>query len=137
MARPTVATVEPATVVVRIPMAFIRHAGRKAVLTPEGSLAPARPWPRTNNALITALARAFRWRTQLEAGVYGTVAEIAAAEGINDSYASRILRLTLLAPDIVEGILNNQWVGGANLRGLLRPFPVEWTSQPIFLSRIV
>ncbi|MEO3470402.1 hypothetical protein AAFN86_00955 [Roseomonas sp. CAU 1739] len=56
--------------------------------------------------LIKAVARAFRWRLMLEAGRFGTINELAAAEKINSSYVSRVLRLTLLAPDIVEAILD-------------------------------
>ncbi len=129
MARPDLPSGEPDTVVVHIPIVFTRRGGRKALIVPDGSPAPTRVCPQANNALIIALARAFRWRKQLEAGVYATVAEIAAAEGINDSYASRVLRLTLLAPDIVEGILNDTRVGAADLQRMLRPFPVEWASQ--------
>ena len=137
LTRPTVATAPPDTVVVHIPMAFARRGGRKALITTDGSPAQAPQRPHTNSPLITALARAFRWRKQLETGVYATVAEIAAAEGINDSYASRILRLTLLAPDIVEAILDGRQSTDMTLSRLLRPFPVEWASQRRLFSRIV
>jgi hypothetical protein len=56
--------------------------------------------------MVTALARAFRWRKLLEPGVFATVEEIAAAEIINASYVGRVLRLTLLAPDLAEAILD-------------------------------
>ena len=76
--------------------------------------------------LVKALARAFRWRKMLETGRYGTIGEIAAAEKINDSFVSRLLRLTLLAPDIVEAILDGRQPEGMTLPGLMEPFPVEW-----------
>ena len=79
--------------------------------------------------LIKAVARAFRWRRMLETGRYGTIDEIAAAEKINDSYVSRVLRLTLLAPDIVEAILDGRQPEGMTLPGLMEPFPVEWKGQ--------
>ena len=82
-----------------------------------------------DSTLVKALARAFRWRRMLEAGRYGTIDEIAAAEKINDSYVSRLLRLTLLAPNIVEGILDGRQPGGLTLPGLMEPFPVEWERQ--------
>ena len=50
----------------------------------------------------------------LENGTHATIAEIAAAERINESYVDRVLRLTLLAPGIVEAIL------GARQPGVLR-----------------
>jgi hypothetical protein len=53
-----------------------------------------------------ALARAYRWKKQLEDGTYATVNELAKAERINESYVTRILRLNLLAPDLVEAALD-------------------------------
>jgi hypothetical protein len=82
-----------------------------------------------DTTLVKALARAFRWRRMLEAGRYGTIDELAAAEKINSSYVSRLLRLTLLAPDIVDGILNGQQPEPMTLPALMEPFPVEWERQ--------
>jgi len=65
----------------------------------------------------------------LEKGRYGTIDELAAADKINSSYASRLLRLTLLAPDIVEAILDGRQPDGMTLPGLMEPFPVEWEQQ--------
>ncbi len=79
--------------------------------------------------LIKAVARAFRWRRMLETGRYSTIDEIAAAEKINDSYVSRVLRLTLLAPDIVEAILDGRQPEGMTLPGLLKGVAVEWERQ--------
>ena len=87
---------------------------------------------RIDNTLIKALARAHRWRRMLEGGDYGTLAEMADAERISRSYVSRILRLTLLAPDIVERILDGRPTAG--LPQLLKPFPVEWEEQRRQLS---
>jgi hypothetical protein len=83
--------------------------------------------PQPDNTLIKALARAHRWQRVLESGAYGTLAEMADAERISRWYVSRILRLTLLAPDIVERILDGRPTAG--LPQLLRPFPVEWEKQ--------
>jgi hypothetical protein len=85
--------------------------------------------------MIKALGRAFRWRKLLETGVYVTVEEIAAAEKINTSYVSRILRLTLLAPEIVEAILDGRQPADMTLASLMRPFPVVWREQARALFR--
>jgi hypothetical protein len=82
-----------------------------------------------DTTLVKALARAFRWRKILETGRYGTIDELAAAEKINSSYVSRLLRLTLLAPDIIEAILDGRQPGGMTLPALMEPFPVEWGRQ--------
>jgi hypothetical protein len=101
------------------------RGGRKAMVTP-GVLALER---RQDVTLIKAVARAFRWRRMLEGGQYTTVQELAAAEKINASYVSRVLRLTLLAPDIVEAILDGRQPEGMTLPQLMEPFPVSWTGQ--------
>ena len=78
---------------------------------------------------VKALARAFRWRKLLETGTYGTIEELAAAEKINSSYVSRILRLTLLAPAIVEQILAGGLHPEVTLFKLMQPFPLVWDRQ--------
>jgi hypothetical protein len=79
--------------------------------------------------MVKAIARAFRWREMLENGEYATIREIANAEKINESYVGRVLRLTLLAPDIIEAILGGRQSARLQLDHLLRRFPVEWGEQ--------
>jgi hypothetical protein len=79
--------------------------------------------------MIKALARAFRWRKLLETGVYGSIEELAGAEKINSSYVSRILRLTLLAPGIVEEILDGRQPTEMTLAVLMKPLSVYWAEQ--------
>jgi hypothetical protein len=82
--------------------------------------------------VVKALARAWRWQSMLDSGEYGTLADLADAERISRSYVCRVLRLTLLAPDIVEGILNGRPTAG--LAQFLEQFPVEWERQRQRLS---
>ena len=77
---------------------------------------------------MKALARAFRWKRLFENGTYGSIVELAAAEGINEAYVRRILRLTLLAPAIVEDILDGQ-VAGLRLEDLRSELPADWATQ--------
>lgn len=79
--------------------------------------------------MVKALARAFRWRKLLETGTFATVEEIADAEKINASYVGRILRLTLLAPELVEVILNGRQPAEVTLAVIMRPFAVAWREQ--------
>jgi hypothetical protein len=81
--------------------------------------------------MVKAIARAFRWREMLEGGSYATIREIAAAEKINESYVGRVLRLTLLAPEIVETILSGRQPAELTLTNLMRPFPVRWDTQVV------
>ena len=118
------------TVTVHIPISIRRRGGRKLVLAPGGaSDAWGVPCRRIDSAMVKAMARAFRWRGMLENGTYATIAEIAAAEKINESYVGRVLRLTLLAPAIVEAILGGRQPLGLQLDGLMKRFPVEWLEQ--------
>jgi hypothetical protein len=90
------------TLLVRIPMRFQRRGGRKRIVAPDGcELAPSSE-PQPDGALLKALARAWRWQRMLEEGRFASIRELAEAERVSLSYTSRILRLTLLAPDIVE-----------------------------------
>ncbi|MGK7865231.1 hypothetical protein [Falsiroseomonas sp. E2-1-a4] len=113
---------------VRVPLAVRKQrGGRKLVLTPGGMA--SRGVSAADITLVKTLARAFRWRRMMEAGRYGTIDELAAAEKINSSYVSRLLRLTLLSPDIVEAILDGRQSDEMTLPRLMEPFPVEWEAQ--------
>ncbi len=113
------------TLTVVIPLAAKIRSGRKAMVTPGVLMLDARQ----GVTLIKAVARAFRWRRMLEGGQFATVQELAAAEKINASYVSRVLRLTLLAPDIVEAILDGRQPEGMTLPGLMDGVAVEWEKQ--------
>ena len=92
---------------------------------PEGATQPRR----TDNTLVKALARAFRWNRMLQSGEFATIAELAELEGIAPSYMTRVLRLTLLSPDIVEAILDGKQGSGGTLARVLEPFPAAWNEQ--------
>ena len=114
--------------VVRIPMRFQRRGGRKRIVAPDGSeLAPSSK-PQPDGTLVKALARAWRWQRMLDQGVYASASEIGDAENISKSYVSRILRLALLAPDIVERSLEPAGVG-VRLEELGPSIPLEWDRQ--------
>lgn len=89
----------------------------------------ARTRARVDNTMVKAIARGFRWRKLLETGVYATIQDIAAAEKITASDVSRILRLTLLAPAVVEAILDGRQGTEVTLAALMTPFPLEWERQ--------
>ena len=87
------------TVTVTVPFAIRKRGGRTLVITPDGVTSAPAPRTRVDSALLKALARGFRWRKLLETGDFATIEGIAKAENINPSYISRVLRLTLLAPE--------------------------------------
>lgn len=115
-------------ITVRVPITMRRRGGRKLVIAPDGSRTPVLARHRVDDALVKAIARAFRWQELLESGTYTTIAEIAEAEKINETYVGRVLRLALLQPAIVLTILE----GGAPsplLRDLMKSFPMCWKAQ--------
>ena len=116
-------------VTVTVPFAIRKRGGRKLVITPDGVAAVAAPRARVDSALLKALARGFRWQKLLETGNFTTIEEIAEAENINPSYVSRVLRMTLLAPEIVETILAGQQPEGLTMARAIRPFALEWQRQ--------
>jgi hypothetical protein len=121
------------TVTVHIPVTFRQRAGRKQIIGPSGS-APWSAAPRVDTALLKAIVRAYRWREMLESGKYQCAADLAKAEGVNDSYLSRVLRLTLLSPEIVEAIVIGLQPSTLQVDDLLRLLPSLWRQQKSILG---
>ena len=117
------------TLVVRIPTRFQRRGGRKRIVAPDGSAIVPTNKPQPDGTLLKALARAWRWQLMLDEGICATVSEIGDAENISKSYVSRILRLALLAPDMVEAILAGQADQALMLERLEKPLPLSWEKQ--------
>lgn len=118
------------TVTVKVPILFSTRRGRKRVLAIDGTELTAVPAePQINNALVKAISRAHRWQQMLEGGEYATLRELADAERINPSYVSRVLRLTLLSPALIEAILDGRQTGAVNLPMLMRSLPSRWDEQ--------
>ncbi|SNS82251.1 hypothetical protein [Antarctobacter heliothermus] len=126
----TRATPAPETVTVHVPFRLVKRGGRKEMQMPDGASCQRK----MDNTLIKALARAFRWKRMLESGEFATIAELAEHEGIAPSYMTRVMRLTLLAPETVEAIVEGQQPPDAKLADFLEPFPVEWVAQPWLLA---
>lgn len=121
----TRATPVPETMTVHVPFRLVKRGGRKEMQLPDGASCQRK----MDNTLVKAVARAFRWKRMLESGEFTTIAELAESEGINPSYMTRVMRLTLLAPDIVEAILDGGLDAEMTLADLLQPFPASWASQ--------
>jgi hypothetical protein len=118
------------SVTVRVPLTFRQKGGRKRIVVPAG-VEPTRLAPNSyeRDAMVKALARAFRWRRLLESGDYASIGELASAQGVNFSYMCRVLRLTLLSPKIVELILDGRIGSDLSLNVLLMPNSPVWTDQ--------
>ena len=118
-----------APLTVRVPLAIRRRPGRKTIVMPEGQPEAATTDTRGDPALVKALARAYRWQRMLDEGRYASISEMAPAEKVDRGYLGTVLRLTLLAPDIVETILDGRQPVELGLPRLMEPLPVAWTEQ--------
>ncbi|MCC0028491.1 MAG: hypothetical protein H6889_16205 [Brucellaceae bacterium] len=84
----------------------------------------------------TESPRAFRWKRKLKAIEFATIAEMAKQEGIAPSHMTRVLRLTLLAPDIVEAILDVKQGPKVPLAQVLERFLMEWERQAVHFESV-
>ena len=113
------------TVTVHVPFRIVKRGGRKEIqLQPD-----VPPKHRTDNALVKALARTFRWKRMLDSGTFTSVTEIAAHEKLSFTYISRVVRLSLLAPDIVDAIMAGHQPPTMMLANLLDDVPADWQMQ--------
>jgi hypothetical protein len=116
------------SITVRVPLAIRHRPGRKTVVTPTtDGVAPATT--RADPTLVKALARGFRYQRLLDEGRYTSISEMAEAERIERGYLGSLLRLTLLAPDLVTNALDGRHMRSVTLATLLEPFPLCWRSQ--------
>jgi hypothetical protein len=114
----------PSTVIVHVPLKFMVRGGRKTII---GNTLPNSAKTRFDDSITKALARAYRWKQKLDDGTYATIGDLATAEHINDSYVTRIIRLNLLAPDIVEAALDGKTQ--LTVERLSKPLPTNWKQQ--------
>jgi hypothetical protein len=119
----------PTHVTVRVRLRIKRRAGRKTIVTPVMDGLPTPTTTRADPTLLKALARAFRYQRMLDEGRYASISEMAAAEKIERGYLGSLLRLTLLAPDIVEELLAGRRTDGSGGRNRFGLIPHSWSLQ--------
>ena len=118
-----------------IPMSFRIRGGKTVMVLPDGTRAVAQREATVDNTMVKVLARGFRWQRLLYDGTYATIEDMAAAEKINPSYISRLMRLAYLSPTIVEAILDGRHPAHLTMKDLMQPFPLEWAAQErLFLA---
>ena len=112
---------------VTIPMSFRNCSGRKRIVTPDDE-------QNFSDPLITNLARAYRWQSLIDAGQFANVHELAAATGKDQAYVARVLRMTLLAPEIVHAVLTGALPDGIGVEDLQQSMPILWSGQKKLLN---
>lgn len=120
------------TLHIRIPMQFSRRSSRKMIVGPNGEKIDAMADTQEDNAdytFISALGKAFSWQRMLDDGKYETPKELAKKENVEVTHMYRVMRLTLLAPDIIEAVLNGTQPRTLTLQNVVRGFPISWQEQ--------
>lgn len=116
-------------VCVHVPMTLKRRSGRKEIVVPDGLQHSVDTGPDYHEALVIATSRAHRWKNLLDEGRYASIIEMAQALKMDRHHMARMLRLTLLAPELIEAILNGNEPDGFSLRQLVSEIPVLWDEQ--------
>lgn len=118
---------DESVITITIPMNFRKRGGRKRIVAPAGM--DSSPMPQRDDSLPKLVAKAHQWLKMLENGGISSMRAIAEQEKRDESYVAKVLRLTLLAPDIVQLILDGQQPDVLTWRELRQQFPVEWPKQ--------
>ena len=117
---------------ITIPVSFKRGQSRKTIVSPTGKNIQAIAeieGPKQDMVFVSALVKAFSWQEKLDAGHYETPKELAQKEKIEPTHMYRLMRLTLLAPDIIQAIMNGTQPRALTLQNVIRGFPVSWREQ--------
>ena len=134
-AQPTLTLTGTGNLRIHIPMHIRRMRGRKMIFAPQALDGGVPDSPSdVQGAVVQALARAFSWLDAIESGAVSSVADLAKALDMDNSYVVRILKLTTLAPDIIEAILNGEEPSGLSLARLVRTFPMDWERQRVLFG---
>ncbi|MCX6343458.1 MAG: hypothetical protein NT018_00115 [Armatimonadetes bacterium] len=113
--------------IVDIPMRLKKRGGRR-IIVPE-RLQSTDTKHNYSESLALAITRAHLWKELIDSGKFASISELAQAIGLEVSYAARLYRLTLLAPDIIEAILDGREPDGMSMRILSQPIPLDWKEQ--------
>lgn len=113
-----------------IPMLLKKKSGRKMVIAPNAIDGPnLYAEPEIQEPLVQAIVRAWAWRESIESGKIQGIYALSKKLRLDNSFVTRILKLTFLAPDITMAILKGKEPSGLSLTKLLRPFPDDWDEQ--------
>ncbi|GAA4647900.1 hypothetical protein GCM10023116_01620 [Kistimonas scapharcae] len=117
-----------------IPIILRRRGGKTHIETSDWDNVTTDP-ARRDTALIKALAQAHTWKGKIEAGHYKDILDLARKLGISDTYVARIMRLTMLSPEIQEIILKGKYIGGRTLADFMGGVPILWKEQEEWLKQ--
>lgn len=131
--KPDVIQASDGRLTLSVPIQIKRRSGRKLVTLPNNEAVKARPWDTATTSLQLALTRGHRWLAMLESGEVKTMRELAVREGVDNSYVSRMINLTLLPSWTVAAILDDTLPGHITLFDLAVDPPALWDEQRVFI----
>ncbi len=123
------------TIVVHLPLKPNRRSGRKYLIAPDGATVPMTERTPQLHTMQRALIRAFSWRRELESGKYDSAADMARRKGVHENYITLQMGLTLLAPSIIEDILENQQPSYLTLQSLYKLPALMWDEQEAVITK--
>lgn len=116
------------------PIPFKQRGGRKVIISANAQPSHVKK-PKPNSVLMNATAKAFYWARLLETGVVKSGSEIAEKENVEVSSVNELLRLTLLAPTIIESILAGTQPSSLNIQWFTRnSLPIDWSCQQTLIN---
>ena len=117
---------------ITVPVSFKRRKSRKTIVSPNGKNLKAileAEGPKQDMTFVSALVKAFGWQEKLDSGKYASPKELAEKEKTEITHMYRLMRLTLLAPDIIQAIMDGQQPRALTLQNVVRGFPISWREQ--------
>jgi len=112
-------------------MRIKKRSGRRQIVVQEQVPDASRTYA---ESLVLSVARAHHWKELIDSGKFASLSELATAIGMAVSYVARIYRLTYLAPDIIEAVLDGNEPEGLSMRKLNTPTPLDWDQQREWLG---
>lgn len=123
--RPT----EDMPITIEIPVNFKKRSGRKYITSPDGADLSHYKKPKFQTNMIQAIVRGHEFSDMLDKNPDMTIKQLATEEKLDHGYIAKAIRMTQLAPDIIEAILKGRQPQAMTLAELMRPFPNCWNAQ--------
>ena len=115
------------TIRVVIPLTIRKRNGRPRILPPEDIA--MRDDRAQDPHVLRAIARAWKWRRQVESGAVSVIQEIATAEKVSDRFISRMMRLAYLSPDVLQALVVRRVPPALSLADLIEIARLPWAEQ--------
>lgn len=118
-------------ITIEIPIKLRKRSGRKYITAPDGRDLSSYRKPKYQTNMMQAIVRGHQFSDMLDKEPDITIKQLAEREMLDQGYVAKTIRMTQLAPDIIEAILNGRQPQAMTLAELMRPFPNCWNTQRV------